>query len=363
MTFNIANMFTTTKNISMLRRVNQFKPTFTLSSAFSNKKFYSSKTENPKILVTGCLGQIGSELIPALREKYGKENVIATDVKLPQDLSFVKEGPFEFLNIGDKRGIERIVENYGINWIIHNAAFVSALAEKRYEEALEMNSVGLHYMMNAAKKYNCRIIVPSSIAAFGPTTPLDNTPDFTIQRPNSVYGVGKVYAELLGEYYAFRHNVDFRSLRYPGIISYKTLPGGGTTDYAVDIFHSAIKGEKYKCFLSENVELPMMYMPDCILSTTKLLEADVKSLNGQRTYNVTSFSITPRQLYEAIKKYEPNFEIEYQVDPLRQSFAESWPNSLDDSNARKNWGWKQSFDLDDMVRDMLKNLRIQLGRN
>uniref|UniRef100_A0A7S1PFK9 L-threonine 3-dehydrogenase, mitochondrial n=1 Tax=Percolomonas cosmopolitus TaxID=63605 RepID=A0A7S1PFK9_9EUKA len=320
----------------------------------------SSSSKPSRVLITGCFGQIGSELVPALRERYGSENVVASDVRLPKDLNFLKEGPFEFLNIMDHRSLNRILDHYKIDAIIHNAAFVSALAEKRYEEALEMNSVGAHYMMNAALKHNCRLMIPSSIAAFGPTTPLDQTPDFTIQRPNSVYGVGKVYAELLGEYYAFRHKVDFRSLRYPGIISYKTLPGGGTTDYAVDIFYSAIRGEKYQCFLSEDVQLPMMYMPDCVNCTIKLLEADQAELKAQRTYNVTSFSITPRELHKAIQKHVPGFEIEYHVDPLRQSFAESWPNSLDDTNARANWGWQEEFDLDAMVKDMLDNLRQRI---
>ena len=222
-----------------------------------------------------------------------------------------------------------------------------------------MNVGGLHNTLELARKYNLRIFIPSSIAAFGPTTPLDNTPDVTIQRPTTVYGIGKVYCEHLGEYYNLKYGVDFRSLRYPGIISSKTLPGGGTTDYAVDIYYYALRGQPYECFLEENEELPMMYMPDCINSTIELLEADPSKLT-QRTYNVNAMNFSPKHIAESIRKYIPGFKITYKPD-FRQNIAKTWPAKLDDTKARQDWNWKETFDLDKMTQDMLKELRKKLG--
>lgn len=240
--------------------------------------------------------------------------------------------------------------------MIHNAAFLSASAEKNPKAALKLNTTALHNVLSIAEQHKVKVLIPSSIAAFGPDTPLNNTPDFTIQRPRGIYGIGKVYVELLGEYYQQKRGVDFRSLRYPGIISWKTAPGGGTTDYAVDIFYSALRGQEYNCYLKPDTELPMMYMPDCIKATIDLLLAKPEDLK-HRTYNVTSFSITPKLLHQAIQKYLPKFTINYKnIDPLRQGFADSWPKSLDDSHARRDWKWKESYALDAMVKDMLENL-------
>ncbi len=247
-----------------------------------------------------------------------------------------------------------IVKNEKIDWLIHNAAFLSAAAERHPNAALQLNTLGLHNVLNAALENNCRVMVPSSIAAFGPSTPLDNTPDFTIQRPISIYGIGKLYAELLGEYYTLKRGLDFRSLRYPGILSYKTLPGGGTTDYAVWMFLYALRGEHFECYIEKDTPLPMMYMPDCINATISLMEAPTESLK-YRTYNVTAFSFTPEQLTNAIKKYVPSFSVSYKPDGLRSVLAKSWPNSLDDSGARRDWAWKEEYNLDAMVKDMLIN--------
>jgi threonine 3-dehydrogenase len=261
----------------------------------------------------------------------------------------------------DEDRLESIVKNEKITWLIHNAAFLSATSEIFPKQALKLNTQGLHNVMSIAEQYKLKVFVPSSIAAFGPDTPLVKTPDFTVQRPRGIYGIGKVYAELLGEYYFQKRGVDFRTLRYPGIISWKTLPGGGTTDYAVDIFHAALKGKVYDCYLKPDTELPMMYMPDCIKATVDLLEADPARLT-HRTYNVTSFSVTPKILHAAIQKVIPSFKIQYMnIDPLRQGFADSWPKSLDDSDARRDWKWKEAFGLDAMVKDMLDNLPKMLN--
>jgi threonine 3-dehydrogenase len=325
----------------------------TLSVASSNN--FSTYSKKEKVLVLGSLGQIGSELVDVLRTKFGNENVIASDVRLPQDLGFLEKGPFAFCDATNYNQIRNLVKNNQITWLIHNAAFLSAIAERNVEAACKLNTEGVHNVLSIAKEFGCRVMIPSSIAAFGPSTPLHDTPQITIQRPTGIYGIGKVYAELMGEYYNKNHGVDFRSLRYPGIISWKTLPGGGTTDYAIEIFHSALKGEKYKCFLSPDVRLPMMYMHDCLKCTVDLMCAENEKLK-HRTYNITSFNITPNELYLAIKKYIPSFEIEYVVDPLREGFAQSWPKSIDDSAAREDWGWKEDFGLDEMVKDMLQNL-------
>jgi threonine 3-dehydrogenase len=319
-------------------------------------------TKQERILLTGALGQIGTELVDELRKKYGKENVVASDIRLPNDLKLLENGPFEFVDATQKKSIQNVVVRRKITCIIHNAAFLSAVAEKYLDDALILNTIGTHNILSVAQEFKCKAFIPSSIAAFGPSTPLQNTPNDTIQRPTSIYGIGKVYVEMLGEYYTNKFGLDFRSLRYPGIVSWKAPPGGGTTDYSVEMFYYALKGEKYSCFLSEDVRLPFMYMPDCINSTIKLIETDTSKLK-HRVFNVTSFNITPKELEQAIKKYLPNFQCEYKPDPLRQGFAESWPKSLDDSCAREEWGWKEEYDLDAMVRDMLVNLARELKVN
>jgi len=307
-----------------------------------------------KVLVTGSLGQIGTELIPVLRKKYGQNNVIATDVrKAPQDFA-----PFQYLDVLDANSLSRLVVEHRIDLLIHNTGILSAAGERNPKLAMDINVLGVQNALEVARQHNLKVFIPSSIAAFGLSSPKVKTPDLTIMRPSTIYGVTKVYAELLGEYYFSKYGVDFRSIRYPGVISNKALPGGGTTDYAVEIFYEALKTGEYNCFLSADSELPMMYMPDCIKSTIDLIEAPAKDLQS-RTYNVTAFSFTPAQLAKSIQKFIPKFTISYKPD-FRQAIADSWPKSLDDSGAKKDWKWKPDFDLDAMTKDMLIQLRAKL---
>jgi threonine 3-dehydrogenase len=307
-----------------------------------------------RILITGSLGQIGTELTQRLRSKFGKENVIATDIR--QDAG--DDGPFHILNVLDKEGFSSMIKEQEIDWLVHNASVLSATGERNPHLAMEVNIRGFENAIEQARLNNLRILTPSSIAAFGPSTPQINTPDLTIMRPTTIYGVSKVYLELLGEYYYNKWGVDFRSLRYPGIISSEAPPGGGTTDYAIAIFHDALKHNKYTSFLNADATLPMMYMPDCLKGTIQLLEADEDSLN-QRTYNIAGISFNPGELASSIKNHLPEFEINYAPD-YRQEIAGTWPKSLDDSHARKDWNWQPDFDLDKMVIDMLDNLSKSL---
>jgi len=316
----------------------------------------SNKHNKVRILITGCLGQIGTELSTLLRRKYGEQNVIGSDIQKPS-FGVLQQGPFVYLDVTDYHNFARVVVEHNIHWIIHNSSILSAAGERNPQLAKDINITGLHNAFDVASKYNLRMLAPSSIAAFGPSSPRDNTPDLTIQRPTTFYGISKVYLELLGEWYAKR-GLDFRSLRYPGIISSETLPGGGTTDYAVEIFYEALKHGKYTSFLDKDTLLPMMYMPDCLKATVQMIETPA-NVFSQNVYNVTGFSFTPAQLAEAIKKYIPNFQIDYQPD-FRQKIADSWPKSLDDSKARKDWGWSPKYDLDSMVKDMLIKLRAKL---
>jgi len=292
-----------------------------------------------------------------LRKKYGKENVIATDVKMPSH-DFLSQGPYYYLDVMDENEFNRIVVENGVDWIIHLSSLLSAAGERNPQLAIQLNVNGLHNVMEICRKYNLRCFAPSSIAAFGPTTPQDQTPDLTIMRPSTIYGVTKVYLELLGCYYNEKFGVDFRSLRYPGIISSEALPGGGTTDYAVEIFYEALLNGKYTCFLGRNSELPMMYMPDALKATVTLLEAPKEKLS-QRVYNVTGMSFTPAMIAEEIHKILPHFSIKYNPD-FRQAIADSWPRSLDDSLARRDWNWKPEYDLTGMTRQMLVRLKEKL---
>jgi len=311
-----------------------------------------------RILVTGAHGQIGTELVEELRKLYGKENVIATDItKVSEEIR--QEGPYLYLDVLDKQQFRQIIVDNGIDWIIHNASILSAKGEKNPDLALNVNARGLENALDIARQFNLRILVPSSIAAFGPSTPSQNTPDVTIQRPNTMYGITKVWVELLGEYYQRRWDVDFRSLRYPGIISYKGLPGGGTTDYAVDIFYQALDKGSYESFLQPDTLLPMMYMPDCIKGTIELISADSAVLK-QRVFNLAAFSFTPRDLANEIRKHLPDFSISYNPD-YRQQIADGWPNSLDDSNARQQWNWYPEYTVETMTIDMLEHLSEKLG--
>lgn len=308
-----------------------------------------------KILVIGASGQIGTELVVELRNRFGNDQIIASDVK--NDINeALKAGPYEKLDVMDAENLRAIVEKHDVNEIYLLAALLSATAEKHPEFAWKLNMEGLFNVLNLAKEGRIKkVFWPSSIAVFGPTTPRDNTPQYTIMEPSTVYGISKLAGERWCEYYAKQYNVDVRSIRYPGLISYTSLPGGGTTDYAVDIFYSANKGEKFTCFLSEKTGLPMMYMQDAIRATIDLMEAPSENIKIRSSYNLGGISFTPEEIFEAIKKYRPSFEIEYQPD-FRQKIADSWPSSIDDNAARKDWNWKPEFDLDKMCKIMLDNV-------
>jgi len=325
------------------------------SSATPDLKSHLFDDNAPRIMITGCLGQIGSDLVSVLRAKYGSENVIATDIKKPSKASFLRDGPFLYADVLDYSSLSQIVVEHRIDWLIHNSSILSATGELHPQLALDVNVKGIQNALELARNHNLRILAPSSIAAFGPSTPKEMTPDSTIMRPSTVYGLTKVHLELLGEYYFNRYGVDFRSLRYPGVISSEALPGGGTTDYAVDIFYYALRNKPYECFLSEHTKLPMLYMPDTIRATIELLEAPSAALS-QRVYNVNGISFTPEEIYKSIQQSITDFKISYKPD-FRQRIADSWPHSLDDSAARKDWGWKPEYDLDRITKDMIDKLR------
>jgi nucleoside-diphosphate-sugar epimerase len=313
-----------------------------------------------KILVTGALGQIGSELVPALRERFGPEQVVASDVRMaPSDGA--SEGPFEYVDCVHIREIDDVVRRHGIDTIYHLAALLSAVAEDRPRAAWDINMGGLYRVLEVARQHRCAVFLPSSIGAFGPTTPRVGTPQDTIQRPTTMYGITKVSSELLCDYYATRFDLDTRGLRLPGLISYVAPPGGGTTDYAVEIFHQAIRYRHYRCFLRADTRLDMMYMPDAIRAMIDLMEAEASRLRHRNAFNVAAMSFTPARLAEEIRVHLPEFEIDYAVDPVRQSIADSWPESIDDSAARAEWGWHPEWDLASMTRDMLDQLRAREG--
>jgi nucleoside-diphosphate-sugar epimerase len=313
-----------------------------------------------KILVTGASGQIGSELVPALRARYGAERVVASDVRLPAG-GGVGEGPFVQMDCTKLREIQEVVRRYEVDTIYHLAALLSAVAEERPQLAWNLNMGGLYRVLEVARQFDCAIFLPSSIGAFGPTTPRDQTPQDTIQRPTTMYGVTKVASELLCDYYAQRFGVDARGLRLPGIISHVAPPGGGTTDYAVDIFYQAIRYRHYTCFLDPATRLDMMYMPDAIKAITGLMEADPARLEHRNAFNVTAMNFTPQELAEEIRQHVPDFAIDYDVDPVRQAIADSWPRSIDDSAARAEWGWSPDYDIGAMTADMLEKLGAKLA--
>lgn len=312
-----------------------------------------------RILVTGALGQIGSELTIELREKYGKENVVAADIQKP-DAAFEESGPFRVLDVLIPEAIQCAIKDFEIDTIFHLAAILSANGEKRPEFCWNTNMGGTMNILELSVKNNIeKVILPSSMAVWGKGVERENTPQESILKPTSMYGITKVAGELLCDYYYSKFDLDCRGLRYPGIISYETLPGGGTTDYAVEIFYEAIKKEHYNCFLTEDTMLPMMYMPDCLNATISLAEANIGKLKHHGDFNVAAFSFTPKQLAEAIKKYIPDFTIEYNPD-YRQEIADSWPRTIDDSAARKEWGWKPQYDIDSMTKDMIEKLSAKL---
>jgi len=311
-----------------------------------------------RTLVTGALGQIGSELVPALRERYGADAVIASDIKAPEGAS---EGLFERLDCTVSEAVDRVVTHYDVGTIYHLAALLSAVAEQRPQDAWTVNVIGLYGVLETARERHCALFVPSSIGAFGPSTPRDRTPQDTIQRPTSMYGVTKVAGELLCDYYHRHFGVDTRGVRYPGLISHVTPPGGGTTDYAVDIFYHAVEHGHYTCFLDRAARLDMMYMPDAIRAAIELMEADPVRLEHRNAFNVTAMNFTPDELSSAIRRHLPEFHIEYAVDPVRQAIADSWPDSIDDAAARREWDWKPKYDLEGMTEDMLAHLRAKVG--
>lgn len=312
-----------------------------------------------KILVIGSAGQIGSELIYALREIYGSDNVICSDVNEQCCCKLKESGPFEVLNILDKNALMEVCKKYHINAIVNMAAILSATGEQNPMLAWDVNMNGLINVLEIAREWKMKqVMVPSSIAVFGPGTPLERAPQETVLKPTTMYGLTKVAGELLGDYYVNKYGLDVRGLRYPGIISHETLPGGGTTDYAVAIYYEAIKHKKYTCFVKADTRLPMMYMPDCIKATIDLMQADFSKLKHHSDFNVGSMSFNVTELAEAIKKHIPDFEIDYKPD-FRQKIADSWPNDVDDTPAREEWGWKPDYDLNTMTEDMLKNIKIK----
>jgi len=313
-----------------------------------------------RILVTGALGQVGSELVPALRQRYGQQNVLATDIR-ENDGAPSDEGPFQLVDCTKPEALHDAVTAFAVDTIYHLAAILSAVGEAAPLKAYEVNLGGLAHTLEVARVRGCAVFIPSSIAAFGPSTPPDPTPQDTIQRPTTMYGVTKVAGELLADYYFLRYGLDTRGVRYPGLISYLAPPGGGTTDYAVEIFYEAIREERYTCFLKPDTRLDMMYMPDAVRASMEVMEADPSDLKHRNAFNIAAMQFTPDELAAAIRHHIPGFVMEYDVDPLRQGIAESWPRRLDDSAAREEWGWAPEYDLEDMVADMLSNLRQKLA--
>jgi len=310
-----------------------------------------------RILVTGAVGQIGSELTLALRKRYGGDSVVAVGRKTQPRPELKDSGPFEFSDVTEREKLEAVVKRYDIGTIYHMAAILSAVGEKDPLLCWNVNMNGLHTVLEVARERKLeKVICPSSIAAFGPETPRDMTPQETVLRPTTMYGVTKVAGELLCDYYVRRFKVDVRGLRYPGIISAETLPGGGTTDYAVAIYYEAVDKGRYTCFVREDTVLPMMYMPDCLKATIQIAEADSSRFVHHSDFNVAAFSFSAGELAAEIKKHIPGFEVTYEPD-FRQKIADSWPRSIDDTAARREWGWKPDHDLASMTVDMIERLR------
>lgn len=312
-----------------------------------------------KILVTGALGQIGTELVAKLRECYGMENVVATDLKPVEGHVLLENGIYENLDVTDGKRFFELAKKYEVDTIMHMAALLSATAENNPLLAWEINMGGLMNSLEVARELGCQFFTPSSIGAFGPSSPKDQTPQVTIQRPTTMYGVNKVAGELLCDYYFKRFGLDTRGLRFPGLISYTQAPGGGTTDYAVHIFYDALKHKKYTSYIAAGTYMDMMYMPDAINAIVDLMEADPAKLINRNAYNVTAMSFEPEELAREIRKHIPEFTMDYQVDPMRQAIADSWPNSIDPTAAKEEWGFKAEYDLSKMTEDMLKQLKAK----
>ncbi len=315
------------------------------------------------ILVIGSTGQIGSELTMKLRGLYPEGNVVAGYIPGAEPKgALLESGPSALVDITNPGQIADAVSKYKVDTIYNLAALLSAVAEVKPQLAWKIGLGGLFNTLEVAREKGCAVFTPSSIGSFGNSTPHTKTPQDTIQRPETMYGVTKVSGELLSDYYAKRFGVDTRSVRFPGLISYVAPPGGGTTDYAVDIYYYAVNGETFKCPLKPGTLMDMMYMPDALRAAVEIMEADPSRLKHRNSFNIASMSFDPEEIYAKIKEYVPDFKMEYELDPLRQSIADSWPDSLDDSCAREEWDWKPEYDLDAMTRDMLKNLRIKLGK-
>ena len=309
-----------------------------------------------RIIITGALGQIGTELTLKLREKYGDENVLPTDIKEPES-DELKGKPFEILDVRDKTRMDEIVEDFKPDTMMHMAALLSATCEKNPQFAWDINMGGLINALETARERDLKFFTPSSIGAFGPSTPKENTPQVTIQRPTTMYGVNKVSGELLCDYYHEKFGVDTRGVRFPGLISHVKEPGGGTTDYAVEIFFEAIRNGQYTSFIDKNTNMDMMYMDDAIEAIIKLMEADASNLEHRNAFNVTAMSINPEMVANEIKKHIPDFELFYDVDPVRQGIAESWPNAIDATEAERQWGFAPQYDLEKMTVTMLEAIR------
>jgi nucleoside-diphosphate-sugar epimerase len=311
-----------------------------------------------KVLVTGALGQIGSELTLKMREIYGCDNIIATDIRRTES-DVVQSGPFETLDVTEEKAMFNIAKKYEVDTIIHLAALLSATAEKKPLLAWHLNMGGLVNALEAARELNCQLFTPSSIGAFGPTTPKNLTPQDIIQRPTTMYGVNKVSGELLCDYYYYKFEVDTRGLRFPGLISYMTPPGGGTTDYAVEIYYEAIKHKRYTSYIAEGTYMDMMYMPDALTAIITLMEADASKLKHRNSFNVSAMSFEPEEIAAEIQKHIPEFALKYKVDPVRQSIADSWPNRIDSTCAKEEWGFNPEYNLEKMTKDILSKLRLK----
>lgn len=309
-----------------------------------------------RYLVTGAGGQLGSELVAALRSRYGADRVIATDIR-----PIGEAEPFELLDVTDGKAVYQAARKHEAGTIVHLAAILSATAEANPLAAWKINMEGLLNVLEAARELGCSVFVPSSIAAFGPSTPPIGTPQVTIQRPMTIYGISKAAGELLGDYYFNKYGVDTRGLRFPGLISYSAPPGGGTTDYAVEMYAEAVSKQAYSSYIAEGTFLDMMYMPDALEAAIRLMEADPAKLRHRNGYNVSAMSVDPSDFARSIRRCIPQFALDYKVDPLRQAIAESWPRSLDTSAAQQDWGFSASYDLDRMTRDMLDHLTLKLS--
>ncbi len=313
------------------------------------------------ILVIGAGGQLGTELVEALRGIYGSSSVVATDVKKQSEVANIlhETGPYEQLDVLDKPKLTALLSKYKPNQVYHLAALLSATAEKHPKFAWELNMDGLFNVLDAAVAFKIgKVYWPSSIAVFGSNTPRINTPQNCVMDPNTIYGISKQAGERYCEYYFQKHGVDVRSIRYPGLIGYKSAPGGGTTDYAVDIYHAALKTNSYECFLPHHATLPMLYMPDALKATINIMDAPADSITIRSSYNVAGMSFNPEEIATSIKKIMPDFALTYDVDPVRTAIAATWPESIDDTIAHKNWNWKPDYTLDTMTKDMLDNLRL-----